>query len=751
MTSTSLVQPLILDILRESSGWNLLQFVQPSPATDGQKSGRRLLWQTELTGSDNRLLAAELFVQPEGSRHPFLVLDDDGRLFCGIVDTANPGASSIQQQHLDLKACRPAACFTPYDAGQTPEQFWFSGCFDLDVLKTLPTKSQPDLWQAFNLDQLQLEGRYDQDECDMVLGWRINTEAVLANADPGLLLEPIQAFQLPEFHDHKNMRVTAAGDAEQQILYLTDEELPAELQPSSDTLSDNSPDNNAASKTSGRRRRRRRRKEQKAIAFYRIDVQSGEQRIHLLRGPDSAICPELPDVFRPERVMTLGFSPQTASAPQTDSAPQTGAGPQHSDKPLPLAILPAPEATQTLHPATDEDEVRLAYAMRIINLNTLDVIWQGPVNALNQQESGCDDDEFELLCQHFDPLAAKTAANEDQPSANEEELGEALESFCEALSGSELTDGGRLFWLNWGKTLQKIDLQRLLASDQSKPADEFSHYYLLEKQTDTPEPADNPLNYVAYHRYDYQLQAVAGSASDNPNRLFFAMNINELLFDQMQPEPDTRTDNSVNNSANASKTWRVPYRELSKPELIIDAKGFVPKPANKILIEVDYLPLPESQLQGCQQLAAQFRLLGTSDTPLKGDRCQLLFTDRDGREADEEIFSQTALTGSAAAECAPLLAEVVECFIRSKNPQFLRAAENLPALSYTVKALAEYSDTYLPLVNQYLAVIDDDCPFFAIEELLPMIDRKYGQGLLKSRAYKRFIDGLIWPFNGKDC
>ncbi len=723
----------ILDILRESSGWNLLQFVQPSPATDGQKSGRRLLWQTELTGSDNRLLAAELFLQPEGRRHPFLVLDDDGRLFCGIFDAASPGASTIQQQHLDLKACRPAACFTPYEAGQTPEQFWFSGCFDLEVLKTLPAKSQPDLWQAFNLDQLQLEGRYDQDECDMVLGWRINTEAVLASADPGLLLEPIQAFQLPEFHDHKNMRVTAVGDTEQQIIYLTEEELPAELQPAPDTFPDKSANDNAASNTSGRRRRRRIRKEQKAIAFYRIDVQSGEQRIHLLRGPDGAICPELPDVFRPERVMTLGF------------APQTGAGPQHTGgKPLPLAILPAPEATQILHPATDEDEVRLAYAMRIINLNTLDVIWQGPVNALNLEESGCDDDEFELLCQHFDPLAA-----EDQPSANEEELSEALENFCEALSGSELTDGGRLFWLNWGKTLQKIDLQRLLASDQSKPADEFSHYYRLEKQTDTPEPADNPLNYVAYHRYNYPLQAVAGSASDNPNRLFFQMHINELLFDQMQPESDNATDNSAN--ANNSKTWRVPYRELSKPELIIDAKVFVPKPANKILIEVDYLPLPESQLQGCQQLAAQFRLLGTPDTPLKGDRCQLLFTDRDGREADEESFSQTALTGSAAAECAPLLAEVVECFIRSKNPQFLRAAENLPALSYTVKALAEYSDSYLPLVNQYLTVIDDDCPFFAIEELLPMIDRKYGQGLLKSQAYKRFIDGLIWPFNGKDC
>lgn len=726
----------ILDILRESSGWNLLRFVQPWSSTDGQENGRRLLWQAELTGSDNRLLAAELFLQPDSSRHPFLVLDDDGRLFCGIFDAANPGASTIQQQHLDLKACLPSACFTPYEAQQTPEQFWFSGCFDLDVLKNLP-----DLWQAFHLDQLQLKDRYDQDECDIVLGWRINTAAALASADPGQLLEPIQAFQLPEFHAHKHMRVTAAGDAEQQIIYLTEEELPEELQPGSDTLSDNSPDNNAASKTSGRRRRRRRREEQKAIAFYRINSQSGEHSIHLLRGPDGAICPELPDVFRPERVITLGFGPHKQCQP--------------------LAILPAPEATQTLHPASDDDEIRLAYAMRIIDLNRLEVIWQGPVNALSQKESGCDDDEFELLCQHFDPTAAKAPENE------EEELSEALESFCEALYGTELTDSNRLFWLNWSGKLQKIDLQGLLASvasqdsTQSENADsenlrpenaaQFSSFYLREKQqTEMSESVDNPLNHVAYHRYNYQLQAVAGSASENPNRLFFEMNISELLFEQMQQDAETSAYASTNPYANPLNTWRVPHRELSKPELIIDAQVFAPKPANKILIEVDYLPLPESQLQGCQQLAAQFHLLDTPDTPLKGDRCQLLFTDRDGREADEESFTQTALTGSAAAECAPLLAEVVECFIRSKNPQFLRAAENLPALSYTVKALAEYSEQYLPLVNQYLTVIDDDCPFFAIEELLPMIDRKYGQGLLKSRAYKNFIDGLIWPFNGKD-
>lgn len=716
----------ILDILRESSGWNLLRFVQPWSSADGQKNGRRLLWQAELTGSDNRLLAAELFLQPDSDRHPFLVLDDDGRLFCGIFDAANPGASTIQQQHLDLKACLPSACFTPYEAQQTPEQFWFSGCFDLDVLKNLP-----DLWQAFHLDQLQLEGRYSSDECDIVLGWRINTAAALASADPGQLLEPIQAFQLPEFHAHKNMQVTAAGDAEQQIIYLTEEELPEELQPGSDTLSDNIPDNNAASKTSGRRRRRRRREEQKAIAFYRINSQSGKHSIHLLRGSNGAICPELPDVFRPERVITLGFGPQT------------GADPQHTGyKPMPLAILPAPEATQTLHPASVDGEIRLAYAMRIIDLNSLEVIWQGPVNALSQKESGCDDDEFELLCQHFDPAAAKASEND------EEELGEALESFCEALFASVLTDNNRLFWLNWSGKLQKIDLQGLLTSVTCpESAAQFSSYYLLEKQqTEMSESVDNPLNHVAYHRYNYQLQAVAESAPENPNRLFFEMNISELLFEQMQQDAET----STNPYANPLNTWRVPYRELSKPELIIDAQVFAPKPANKILIEVDYLPLPESQLQGCQKLAAQFRLLDTPDTPLKGDRCQLLFTDRDGRGADEDSFTQTALTGSAAAECAPLLAEVVQCFTRSKNPQFLRAAENLPALSYTVKALAEYSEQYLPLVNQYLTVIDDDCPFFAIEELLPMIDRKYGQGLLKSRAYKNFIDGLIWPFNGKD-
>lgn len=711
----------ILDILRESSGWNLLRFVQPCSSVDGQKNGQRLLWQAELTSSDNRLLAAELFFHPEGSRHPFLVLDDDGRLFCGIFDAANPSASIMQQQHLELKACRPSACFTPYEAEQTPEQFWFSGCFDLDVLKNLP-----DLWQAFNLDQLQLEGRYDRDECDIVLGWRINTAAALASADPGQLLEPIQAFQLPEFHAHKHMRVTAAGDAEQQIIYLTEEELPEELQPAPDNNPDGNADNNAVSKTSGRRRRRC--KEKKAIAFYRINSQSGEHSIHLLRGPDGAICPELPDVFRPERVMTLGFGPHKQCQP--------------------LAILPAPEATQTLHPASDDDEIRLAYAMRIIDLNRLEVIWQGPVNALSQQESGCDDDEFELLCQHFDPAAAKASENDD------EELSEALESFCEALYGTELTDSSRLFWLNWSGKLQKIDLQGLLDSVACpENAAQFSSFYLLEKQqTEMSESVDNPLNHVAYHRYNYQLQAAAGSAPENPNRLFFEMNINELLFEQMQQDAETSTSPcaSTNPFANTLNTWRVPYRELSKPELIIDAQVFAPKPANRILIEVDYLPLPESQLQGCQQLAAQFRLLDTADTPLKGDRCQLLFTDRDGREADEESFTQTVLTGSAAAECAPLLAEVVQCFIRSKNPQFLRAAENLPALSYTVKALAEYSEQYLPLVNQYLSVIDDDCPFFAIEELLPMIDRKYGQGLLKSRAYKNFIDGLIWPFNGKD-
>ncbi|MFG1490299.1 hypothetical protein ABMA58_13700, partial [Oceanospirillum sp. HFRX-1_2] len=443
----------------------------------------------------------------------------------------------------------------------------------------------------------------------------------------------------------------------------------------------------------------------------------------------------------PERVITLGFGPHKQCQP--------------------LAILPAPEATRTLHPASDDDEIRLAYAMRIIDLNSLEVIWQGPVNALSQKESGCEDDEFELLCQHFDPAAAKASENDD------EELSEALESFCEALFASVLTDNNRLFWLNWSGKLQKIDLQGLLASvasqdnTQSENADsenlrpenaaQFSSFYLLEKQqTEMSESVDNPLNHVAYHRYNYQLQAVAGSAPENPNRLFFEMNISELLFEQMQQDAETSAYASTNPYANPLNTWRVPYRELSKPELIIDAQVFAPKPANKILIEVDYLPLPESQLQGCQQLAAQFRLLDTPDTPLKGDRCQLLFTDRDGREADEESFTQTALTGSAAAECAPLLAEVVECFIRSKNPQFLRAAENLPALSYTVKALAEYSEQYLPLVNQYLSVIDDDCPFFAIEELLPMIDRKYGQGLLKSRAYKNFIDGLIWPFNGKD-
>ncbi|WP_226563654.1 hypothetical protein [Shewanella chilikensis] len=69
-------------------------------------------------------------------------------------------------------------------------------------------------------------------------------------------------------------------------------------------------------------------------------------------------------------------------------------------------------------------------------------------------------------------------------------------------------------------------------------------------------------------------------------------------------------------------------------------------------------------------------------------------------------------------------------------------------MSDTVLALAGDDIAYLPLLARYFNMLaDGPGAAFHQQHSVPLIQRRHGQGLLKSRQYRRFVQNLSWPIS----
>ena len=388
-------------------------------------------------------------------------------------------------------------------------------------------------------------------------------------------------------------------------------------------------------------------------------------------------------------------------------------------KPMPDVMYPmhrvalCPKRDLALLPAVGQlpldgsgDDMRLGYQLQLVDLKTFEILWCQTIRYFPLSDL---DDADELLA------LAKGEGNDAEG---------ALEDFVETLGAIRFCPEEDAFWVKWGDSaVQKISLD-----GRDRRIGQVANYR-LEKKAGILAERPNPLATFGYKNYDYGLLETSGCL---PTIGHFGVDVAVMDSAESRAEPDG---------------WqRLFYCECPEPELVMaDTQRQAQAMSGKIEIAIDYLPLPECRLQGAQQLREVIQDVGKY---VKGQRLQFLFTDNDDRQRTEAEFTQMAIDDPGVAE---VLAEAVQLFNAHPDAPIFRSDDSKAALSDTVLALAAQDIKYLPLIAQYLNAIDSEhCATFHMEHTLPLIEDKYGQGLLKSKAYKAFNRALPWPFNGEE-
>ncbi|WP_335918934.1 hypothetical protein [Shewanella algae] len=375
-----------------------------------------------------------------------------------------------------------------------------------------------------------------------------------------------------------------------------------------------------------------------------------------------------------------------------------------------LALLPVSECL------LDEsgDSPRIGLQLQLVALESLDVLWQQPVFWFDSHDGLLDPDDFSTLLESL-------RSGED--ACDEEELTDALESLSDGLSGIRLCRDEAAFWLR----LRSGELIKgYLAPEEHFRLKALSPRY---RANECPLPGDeaNPFALVAFDHYDYQL------TSPTANRLLL-VGFEIYALDTSTVTPMLPGD---------ADCQSLPCYFWPKPELVMsEQQSLAHGEAGLNIVEADYLELGECLLASAKEMVSRLADLPNS---AKGERLEWRFNDRNGSEWTEAQFVAALIVVPGGAE---LLAEAVEKLLAYPDAASLRSGADKPALSDTVLALAGDDIAYLPLLARYFNMLaDGPGAAFHQQHSVPLIQRRHGQGLLKSRQYRRFVQDLPWPIS----
>ncbi len=369
-----------------------------------------------------------------------------------------------------------------------------------------------------------------------------------------------------------------------------------------------------------------------------------------------------------------------------------------------LAILPAVDSLPT---QSSDGKTLLGFQLQLIDLNSFDILWTHTVRWFDNKKDGpIDANQYQALQAFFGGRKYDT-----------EDVKAGLEEWVENLLGVRFCEQEDAVWVCWtDNVLRKL----YLAKEQGFELQSMSAILNLRK-AETGSSKPNPLNQVAYYQCDYQLQQLA----DN-QLIVINFDIKTLDISAVAACVDERAEQYVD------------YLIGKQADIVMSEEQLLDyTEAGLNRVDIDYFALPDSLIEGAQQMLNRTSELSTY---VKGRRLEWIIEDRDGNVRTEAQFAEMLIELEGGAK---LLTGIIDNFCAFADAKSLRNGQNKAALSDMVLILAKNDIQHLPLLNRYFDSIDLDCfGKFHIQNTLPVIKQLYGSKLLDKINYRRFVSKL---------